>query len=110
MSDLHVVCRGGHMGIIERLCLERMDRTLARGLVPLTCALGVALISLGNPRIASAERVYQISNTTPIAINDNTSASPYGSSILSSGVAGNIIKVSVTLTNLSHGKPSDIDI
>jgi subtilisin-like proprotein convertase family protein len=98
------------MGIIERLRLERMNRTFARGLVPLMFVLTVALISMGNPRIVWAERVYQISNTTPIAINDDSSASPYGSSIVVSGVVGSIIKVAVTLANLSHGKPSDIDI
>jgi subtilisin-like proprotein convertase family protein len=98
------------MGIMERLRLERMHRTLARGLVPLTFALAVTLISMGSPRIVSAERVYQTSNTTLIAINDDNTASPYPSSILVSGVVGNITKVTVTLTNLSHGRPSDIDI
>jgi len=49
------------------------------------------------------------SNTAPIIINDNTFASPYPSGISVSGAGGMIIKATVTLTNVWHTSPSDID-
>lgn len=48
-------------------------------------------------------------STNAITINDNTNASPYPSVISVSGIGGTLIKASVTLTNLSHTSPSDID-
>jgi hypothetical protein len=49
------------------------------------------------------------SNTNIIIINDYTIASPYPSAINVSGIGGTIIKTAVTLTNISHTSPSDID-
>jgi hypothetical protein len=49
------------------------------------------------------------SSTNGIVINDNTNASPYPSVISVSGIGGTLIKAAVTLTNLSHTSPSDID-
>jgi subtilisin-like proprotein convertase family protein len=52
-------------------------------------------------------------NTTPIAINSSTTpqvASPYPSLISVSGLTGSITDVNVTLHNLSHTFPGDIDI
>ena len=51
----------------------------------------------------------QFANTNTIIINDNTSASPYPSTINVTGVGSTLIKATVTLTNLSHMSASDID-
>ena len=48
-------------------------------------------------------------NPAVIIINDNTMASPYPSIINVSGVGGTLIKATITLTNLSHFSPGDID-
>ena len=48
-------------------------------------------------------------NTNLIIINDYTMASPYPSLINVSGVGGTLIKATITLTNLSHTSPGDID-
>lgn len=48
-------------------------------------------------------------NPGVIIINDNATASPYPSAINVSGVGGTLIKATVTLTNLSHKTPGDID-
>lgn len=50
------------------------------------------------------------SNPNPITINDGTSATPYPSTINVSGLTGIISKVTVTLQNISHTWPNDIDI
>ncbi|MEI9961773.1 MAG: Calx-beta domain-containing protein [Limisphaerales bacterium] len=49
-------------------------------------------------------------NTNTIVINDATTASPYPSLINVNGVGGTLIKATVTLTNISHATPSDIDV
>ena len=48
-------------------------------------------------------------NSAVIIINDYAMASPYPSLINVSGVGGTLIKATVTLTNISHSSPSDID-
>jgi len=50
------------------------------------------------------------SNTASITINDLNIASPYPSSILVSNLNGLIYKTTVTLTNLSHGSISDVNV
>ncbi|MEI6781685.1 MAG: Calx-beta domain-containing protein, partial [Verrucomicrobiota bacterium] len=49
------------------------------------------------------------SNSLAIAIKDKTNATPYPSVINVSGLAGLVTKATVTLTNLNHTWPSDID-
>src|SRR5260221_3728588 len=49
-------------------------------------------------------------NSTPIAINDNTAASPYPSAITVPRVSGLIESVSVTLSNVNHTFPDDIGV
>ena len=50
------------------------------------------------------------SNLTTITINDLTSATPYPSVISVSGLGGSVSKVTMTLTNLAHTHPNDIDM
>jgi uncharacterized repeat protein (TIGR01451 family) len=49
-------------------------------------------------------------NSGPIAINDFAAASPYPSVINVSGLTATVCRVTVTLNNLSHPFPDDIDI
>lgn len=51
-------------------------------------------------------------NPTPIIINGDAAgpADPYPSSINVAGLTGSIAKVTVTLSNMSHAFPSDLDI
>ena len=53
---------------------------------------------------------YSFANNSPILINDSTNASPYASIIQVSNVVGNITKVTVSINNLSHAFPADIDM
>src|SRR5882724_6644087 len=50
------------------------------------------------------------SNPAPITIDDNAAATPYPSTITVAGLSGVINKVTVTLTNINHTFPDDIDI
>jgi uncharacterized delta-60 repeat protein/uncharacterized repeat protein (TIGR01451 family) len=56
------------------------------------------------------QTILAYSNTTPIIINDFAAASPYPSSITVNGLGNSVTKATVTLTNLSHTWPSDIDV
>lgn len=49
-------------------------------------------------------------NTTPIIIRDNASAAPYPSSILVSGVLGEIGSIKVILADISHDHADDLDL
>jgi subtilisin family serine protease len=50
------------------------------------------------------------SNTSPITIPSSGTSTPYPSTINVSGLSGNINSLKVTLTNLSHTWPDDIDV
>ena len=50
------------------------------------------------------------SNTAAITIRDNNTANPYPSVITVSGVKGVITKVKVTLNNVTHHYPDDIEV
>jgi uncharacterized repeat protein (TIGR01451 family) len=54
-------------------------------------------------------RTVTFSNTAPIVINDATNATPYPSTISVSGVGGSIAKLTVTMSDLVHGFPDDVD-
>ncbi|HXU77872.1 MAG TPA: DUF11 domain-containing protein, partial [Methylomirabilota bacterium] len=54
--------------------------------------------------------VRTFANTNSIDIRDNTNALPYPSSIAVSGVTGVVGKVTVTLSNMSHTFPQDVDV
>ena len=49
-------------------------------------------------------------NPTSITINQSGAASPYPSPLTISGVSGTVASVTVTLNNLSHTFPDDVDI
>lgn len=49
-------------------------------------------------------------NNNSITINDNTTATPYPSSIVVSNLPGIINKITVSLHNINHSFPRDIDI
>ena len=49
-------------------------------------------------------------NPTSITINHSGAASPYPSPLTISGVSGTVANVTVTLNNLSHTFPDDVDI
>lgn len=65
----------------------------------------VVVISVLNPSL-----IYQATNAAAIIINDNTSASPYPSTISFSNVSGIIRRVAPTLRDFSHTYPSDVDV
>ncbi|GCA70259.1 thermophilic serine proteinase [Microcystis aeruginosa NIES-2519] len=60
--------------------------------------------------IVSEETLPIFSNPNPITIPDGGTSSPYPSTINVSGLSGNINSLKVTLTNLSHTWPDDIDV
>ncbi len=49
-------------------------------------------------------------NTNRITINDNAPASPYPSTINVANMGGTVTKVSVTISNLTHTFPADLDL
>jgi uncharacterized delta-60 repeat protein len=53
--------------------------------------------------------VSRFTNGLPVVINDHAIATPYPSSINVSNLAGLVLKATITLTNLSHASPGDID-
>ncbi|PFK04105.1 hypothetical protein, partial [Bacillus cereus] len=60
--------------------------------------------------IPDCETTGIFANPTQIIINDNAPASPYPSSIEVTGLCTTITKVIVTLKNISHPTPANIDI
>src|SRR5687767_8552573 len=69
---------------------------------PIFALLIIALNTQG------AEQTF--SNPNPIVIQDNTAGSPYPSTIAVSGIAEAVEKITVTISNLSHAHPQDVDI
>jgi uncharacterized delta-60 repeat protein len=70
----------------------------------------------GASNIGTAVFGYTLGTTTAyytnaafIAINDDTTATPYPSTISVSNVIGTVLKATITLTNLVHTSPADID-
>jgi hypothetical protein len=51
----------------------------------------------------------RFTNSLPIVIYDHAIASPYPSAINISNLVGSVLKATITLTNLYHGSPGDID-
>jgi subtilisin family serine protease/subtilisin-like proprotein convertase family protein len=87
---------------------------IANETVALTVNSGTGYIG-GSPgtatgTIVSEETLPIFSNPNPITIPDSGSSTPYPSTINVSGLSGNINSLKVTLTNLSHTWPDDIDV
>ena len=72
------------------------DGVITNGYVTFTYTIGVGSVTFAN--------------ASSITINDNGPASPYPAVINVAGVGGAISKVTVTLNNLTHGFPDDLDI
>jgi subtilisin-like proprotein convertase family protein len=87
---------------------------IANETVALTVNSGTGYIG-GSPgtatgTIISEETLPIFSNPNPITIPDSGTSTPYPSTINVSGLSGNINSLKVTLTNLSHTWPDDIDV
>ncbi|WP_159293787.1 S8 family serine peptidase [Microcystis aeruginosa] len=87
---------------------------IANETVALTVNSGTGYIG-GSPgtatgTIVSEETLPIFSNPNLITIPDSGSSTPYPSTINVSGLTGNINSLKVTLTNLSHTWPDDIDV
>lgn len=78
--------------------------------------LGVDMATMGNgwsiTVTTSGTTATTFSNATPLHLGDGARgrATPYASTIVSSGLTGAITDVNVTLTNVSHLNPDDMDI
>lgn len=70
------------------------------------------IIALFCAAAANAAQAQTLTFTNPaaITINDNAAATPYPSNITVAGFGGNATKVTVTLANINHTFPDDIDI
>ncbi len=93
MQSFSFTAQGPHGGTITAT-LDLQDGANSLGSASFTFILG-AVATLANGQLVS--------------IPDNGRASPYPSSILVSNLAGAVSKVTVTLSNLSHAYPDDID-
>jgi Ca2+-binding RTX toxin-like protein len=87
---------------------------IANETVALTVNSGTGYIG-GSPgtatgTIVSEETLPIFSNPNPITIPSSGTSTPYPSTINVSGLSGNINSLKVTLTNLSHTWPDDIDV
>ena len=67
------------------------------------CAVLLCQFSVGS----AADR---FSNSTPININNDAPASPYPSEILVSNLLGEIAHVTLTISNLTHEYPMDLEL
>src|SRR5215213_9170875 len=79
-----------------------------------SCIIGLLVIAaLFGTRDSTRALSATYTNSTPITISDSvsppTKASLYPSNITVSGLAGTIFQVKVTLTNLTHADPQNID-
>lgn len=53
---------------------------------------------------------HTFANSNPVTIRDNATATPYPSTINVSGLSATVCRMTVTLNNVSHSFPEDIDI
>ena len=75
---------------------QLQDGSINRGLAAFNFTLGQATARFANP--------------SAIIINDDAPATPYPSTINVSGLAGLVTKATVTVSNLNHTWPNDIDV
>jgi uncharacterized repeat protein (TIGR01451 family) len=86
----------GTNGSIVRAVFQVRDGNLDLGRVTFSYLLGTSTATF--------------SNTAPIEIRDDAPAQPYPSVITVTGLVGVVSKTVVTITNLYHTRPSDIDM
>jgi uncharacterized repeat protein (TIGR01451 family) len=63
-----------------------------------------------NTFVFALPRFTSPANTTPIVVNDGSVATPYPSAISVAGLTGVVSKVTVTLSNLTHSYPDDMQV
>lgn len=61
-------------------------------------------------RFRIGPEITSVANSGSVSIDDRTATAPYPSVLSVSNVHGSIVDVSVTLSNLSHSFPDDLDI
>jgi uncharacterized repeat protein (TIGR01451 family) len=83
---------------------DRLEAVLVLTDGPFTNAIVSFVFTIGGQATRS------FTNSNPITINSEGAATPYPSTINVVGMGGTVTKVSVTLTNLSHQYPLDVDI
>jgi hypothetical protein len=86
-----------------------MDSRPDGGLRRLIVAVVVIGSLFGNAILLGAAE-YSFANSNPIQIPDLGNALPYPSLLPVAGVNGVVTKVTVTLSNLTHPRPSDLDV
>lgn len=71
----------------------------------------VVLAGLGvSPTAASPAAPASFANSTGVSVPASGAGAPYPSSITVSGLTGQLVKVTVTLIDLSHGHAPDLDV
>lgn len=78
--------------------------------MPISRLRMLALSGLAAMAIAPASGAQTFTNPTPFTIPDFGAASLYPSTILVSGIAGTVERVTVTLSGYTHGYPRDVDV
>ncbi len=73
-------------------------------------ALALSALALAASSFVATAADYSFSNATAISIPDSGNASPYPSTINASGMSGNVTAVRITLRNMFHTFPDDVDI
>jgi subtilisin-like proprotein convertase family protein len=74
--------------------------------VPLLIVGGLLITA----NICRAQVTHTFTNTTPLAIPATGPSSPYGTTIVASGVRGTVTNVTVTLKNLTHANPAELHV
>lgn len=80
-----------------------------RTFIPITTRIFVVIV-LSVVLAASVNAAQSFTSATTIAIPANGIANPYPSAIAVTGVTAPVTKVSVTLADVSHAFPSDLDV
>lgn len=101
-SELNLTAAAGQSGRPRRVL--KWSGTL--GIIGLVSALFVIFQAASLPVAFGSS----FTNPATITINDAAAATPYPSNISVAGITGNITKVTVTLTGLTHGYPNDVDV
>ncbi|MEO7198201.1 MAG: proprotein convertase P-domain-containing protein [Solirubrobacterales bacterium] len=71
---------------------------------------GATLAALALPSTAATAATNSFSNPQAIAINDGNKATPYPSNVAVAGQCGTVTDANVTIHNLTHAFPDDIDV